>query len=198
MAALLDALMRLLRVKKGGGLVTPPAPENIMAQGAVPQTNQVQVLRHSRVDSYPVNPPPTGSQPGLRIKTRRTGNRVVLGESQNTPAPVLPRRRIIIHKQPLHTWQEMGWEQHGNVFTGTYHVGRHRWQGRIETPPRRNSSGFGDFLVQNPPNGIAHHRHSACWHFDGHDGWHWVHFNTPPNDILSGIKNVENTLRECT
>jgi len=111
-----------------------------------------------------------------------------------------PRRRVQLRIRQLMGWQEEGWEQRGNEFHGHYRVGNRHWQGMAVSPPTRQLDGQYDFYAKDPPEGIISHNHRACWHRIQQlgPGWYWIHHNPPPPaDLLSGIRNIEMTIREC-
>jgi len=148
---------------------------------ASPIRLQVRDLRHLVAALFRVS--------GRRVGVARTDT--TEGATQNSPS----RRRVVL-RRPRETWEEFGWTQQGNDYFGEYRVDGRSWSGRIHTPAVLNSGAKFDIYVHRPPDGIAHHRHHLCWHHLG-DGWYWVHYNDSPNDIIGGIKDIENTLREA-
>jgi hypothetical protein len=111
--------------------------------------------------------------------------------------PKIAPNRVHLRLSPIlpTLLDEVSWRRVGNCYMGVYRVGNRTWQGKAEFPPRRQGEGMYDFYCYRPPKGIRNHSHSACWRHTG-DGWYWIHFTTPPKDLLSGIKNIQTTLSE--
>lgn len=151
----------------------------------------------------------------MRVRTRRMpqneqfrisldsnnvpGFRVTSWRAVNAPLPTpivtttMPRRRVRF-ELPQRGWQEHGWRLEGDRYVGHYRVGRRTWDGRAHFPPTHNRGGEFDFYVHHPPVGVKNH---PCWHHAG-QGWYWVNYHTPPPDLLSGIKHIEDFLAQVT
>jgi hypothetical protein len=112
--------------------------------------------------------------------------------SLTKPAPVSVRRskkRYIV---------ERGWQYVNGVpyseWRGCYRTRFGSFKGRIEmsyTPK---------FYIHNPPEGLtARHSHKACFNpfpLLG-DKWYSVHWYIQPQDIDSGVMEIERILREA-
>lgn len=86
-------------------------------------------------------------------------------------------------------WQERGWVACDGYLVGSYEVGNARYEGQV-------NARIGRYLIRNPPPALRAHPHWACFRPLGL-GWYWVHFNTVPGDIGSGIMYVERLLHEA-
>ena len=89
-------------------------------------------------------------------------------------------------------WQESGWDKIGNSLFGRYRVGNRSYEGEVELTgsviePFK-------FYIRRPPRRLLNGDHSACFHNRHHEkgpGWYWIHFSIRPEDIDSGIIQIE-------
>src|SRR3712207_1716377 len=106
---------------------------------------------------------PQPGTPHFRIVARREGTVALAGNaapsfriralrvtSPRATVPAAPRRHLRLVPPPT-AWQEFGWTQHGNRFTGHYRAGTQTWPGVAVSPPTRNTSGAFDFYILRPP-----------------------------------------------
>ena len=101
-------------------------------------------------------------------------SRMVRGQ---TPATAVQRRQI-----PY--WQERGWTQNGNIYTGSYQTPFGAFYGHI------------DFYLYNPSDEIRSHSHWTCFQHTGND-WYLIHMKKQPRDVSSGIMTVERLVMEA-
>ena len=91
-------------------------------------------------------------------------------------------------------WEENGWilDSDDRELHGYYRTMRQSFRGRVDL------DGTGDhrYFITDPPSGLKHHPHGACFMYQG-DGWHWVHFNVKPLNVDAGIVSIETILREA-
>lgn len=140
--------------------------------------------------------------PGFRVTNRelgKAGNLVVktfrliknpriVPEKRTFPKQTFMRRRA--------SWEDFGWRlDRPGVYIGEYLVGSRRWRGRAEFPAKRGESSQFDIYCYHPPAQLRAYGHRACWHHVG-NGWYWIHFNKHPQDLASGIRNIENSIAE--
>lgn len=125
--------------------------------------------------------------PGFVVRDKRKIN-----AAHNKPRYQTKRRSLYLKLEP--GWGEHGWHKEGDKFVGEYCAGQRVWQGYASSPAKRNHVGNFDFYIHKPPTGVKNH---VCWHHAGR-GWYWVNFHTPPSDLLSGIKFIEDFLDRVT
>jgi hypothetical protein len=101
------------------------------------------------------------------------------------PATVIQRRQI-----PY--WQERGWTQTGNRYTGAYQTPYAAFQGWIE----QYRFGQIDFFLYLPSDEIRRHSHWACFQHRGND-WYLIHMGKEPKDVGSGIMTIERLITEA-
>lgn len=157
---------------------TPPSPAEIERPPI-----RVKARRLPTSDSLVAFQLDENGKPGFVVRDKRKSNTASKKRGQQTK-----RRHLHLKLEP--GWGEHGWHQEGDKFVGEYCTGRRVWQGYASSPAKRNRVGNFDFFIHNPPAGVKNH---VCWHHAG-GGWYWVNFHTPPGDLLSGIKFIENFL----
>jgi len=101
-----------------------------------------------------------------------------------------PATRVVRRVMPY--WQERGWTQNGNQYSGNYQTRYASFQGWIE----QQASGHIDFYLHNPSNEIRGHGHWTCFQHRGND-WYLVHMGRQPRDVSSGIMTIERLIREA-
>lgn len=111
-------------------------------------------------------------------------SRMGRGPQQQRPAISVERRQI-----PY--WQEHGWTQKGNTYSGSYHTPYATFQGWIEQ--HRSSI---DFYLYSPSGEIRGHSHWICFQARGND-WYLVHMAKEPQDVSSGIITIEKLIKEA-
>ena len=97
----------------------------------------------------------------------------------------VPRRQI-----PY--WQEHGWTEWDNVYTGSYQTRYAAFFGHIAA----HRGGHIDFLLYNPSGEIRSHSHWTCFQHRGND-WYLVHMVKQPKDVSSGIMTIERLITEA-
>ena len=75
-----------------------------------------------------------------------------------------------VERRQIPYWQERGWTQQGNAYTGTYQTPYGAFQGWIE----QERSGRINFYLYNPSDEIRSHSHWTCFQHRGND-WYLVH-----------------------
>ena len=96
------------------------------------------------------------------------------------------RRSITVERRQIPYWQERGWIQKDNTFTGAYQTPYGAFQGWIE----QERSGRGNFCLYCPSDEIRRHSHWTCFQHRGND-WYLVHMAKEPKDVSSGIMTIE-------
>src|SRR5262249_29839774 len=75
-------------------------------------------------------------------------------------------------------------------FIGYYRAGQHRFEGQINPEAR-------EFLIRRPPEALRSHPHWVCFRYQD-NGWYLVHFALRPEDMSSGIMEIERILHEAS
>ena len=122
-----------------------------------------------------------GSRPAP-ASLREMFSRVVRGQAPTIP---VERRRI-----PY--WQERGWTQQGNTYSGNYQTPHGAFQGWIE----QDRSGRINFYLHNPSEAIRSHSHWTCFQHRNND-WFLIHMGREPKDVSSGIMTIERLIKEA-
>jgi hypothetical protein len=99
---------------------------------------------------------------------------------------------ITVDRRKIPYWQERGWTNQGNVYTGNYQTRYAVFQGWIE----QHRGGHIDFYLYNPSPEIRSHSHWTCFQHRGND-WYLVHMGRQPQDVSSGIMTIERLIREA-
>jgi hypothetical protein len=89
-------------------------------------------------------------------------------------------------------WQERGWQQKGNTYTGTYQTRYASFWGEIV----QHSGDDIDYYLYQPSAEIRACSHWACFQHRGKD-WYLVHMGRRPKDVSSGILTVERLITEA-
>lgn len=98
---------------------------------------------------------------------------------------------IAVYRRAIPYWQERGWVQKGDYYTGNYQTPYGAFQGSA-----RQISGRLEFALKNPPAELAAHGHWSCFR-EMRDGWYSVHMSIRPKDLSAGIMAIEQLLREA-
>ena len=122
-----------------------------------------------------------GSRPAPAA-IRNLFSRIVRGHG---PAVSVQRRQI-----PY--WQERGWQQRGNTYTGAYQTRHGAFAGEI----RQHYGNDIEFFLYQPSQEIQRHSHWACFQHQGND-WYLVHMGRRPKDVSSGILTIERLITEA-
>ena len=99
---------------------------------------------------------------------------------------------IPIQRRQIPYWQERGWNQAGNRYTGAYQTPYAAFQGWIE----QHRSGQIDFFLYCPSIEVRSHSHWTCFQHRGND-WYLIHMGKEPKDVSSGIITIERLLTEA-
>jgi len=102
------------------------------------------------------------------------------------------RPSITVERRQIPYWQERGWIQKDNTFTGAFQTPYGAFQGWIE----QERSGRGNFHLYSPSDEIRRHSHWTCFQHRGND-WYLVHMAREPKDISSGILTIEKLITEA-
>ena len=102
-------------------------------------------------------------------------------------APATP-----VQRRELPYWQEHGWIQENNTYTGNYQTPYASFQGWIE----QERSGQINFFLYNPSAEIRSHSHWTCFQHRGQD-WYLIHMGRQPRDVSSGIITIERLITEA-
>ncbi len=103
-----------------------------------------------------------------------------------------PARTISITRREIPYWQERGWRQAGNTYTGTYKTAYGSYIGMIEQVRPGNYRLF----IYDPPPEMRTHSHWTCFQDLG-DGSFRIHMSKMPRDVGSGILGIERLLTEA-
>lgn len=109
-------------------------------------------------------------------------SRLVRGQG---PATVVQRRQI-----PY--WQERGWTQTGNQYSGSYQTPYGAFFGQVT----EHRGGHIDFWLYMPSDEIRRSSHWACFQHRGND-WYLIHMARMPRDVSSGIITIERLITEA-
>ena len=102
-------------------------------------------------------------------------------------APATP-----VQRRELPYWQEHGWTQENNRYTGNYQTPYAAFEGWIE----QERSGHMHFCLHSPSAEIRRHSHWTCFQHRGND-WYLVHMGREPRDVGSGIMTIERLITEA-
>jgi hypothetical protein len=105
--------------------------------------------------------------------------------------PPQQRTVIAVERRQIPYWQEHGWTQKDNTYSGSYQTPYAAFQGWIEE--QRSST---DFYLYQPSPEIRSHSHWTCFQHRGND-WYLVHMAKQPQDISSGIITIEKLIKEA-
>ncbi len=112
------------------------------------------------------------------------------------PAPHATPGARVVRPNNTSLLSQRGWQQKGNVWTGSYACKFGTWDGRIE----RRGDRF-DVCIKSPPDVVRRHPKYACLH-DRSGGWMHLHLHHEPNDpdvsanVSAIIAYVERLLTE--
>ena len=102
-------------------------------------------------------------------------------------APAIP-----VERRQIPYWQERGWSQQENAYSGSYQTPYAAFQGWIE----QEQSGHINFYLYNPSQQIRGCGHWSCFQHRGND-WYLVHMARQPKDVGSGILTIERLITEA-
>jgi hypothetical protein len=112
---------------------------------------------------------------------------------------IFRKRRPIAIKRSRKTYlSEQGWrltyERGEAQLEGWYRCRYGSYFGKIQNLASTKPS----FFIKDPPQELNRHPHGSCFNPRPHvgNGWHSVHFSTPPRDLDSGVLVIERTLNE--
>lgn len=89
-------------------------------------------------------------------------------------------------------WQERGWHQRGNTYTGAYQTRHGAFTGEI----RQHHGDDIEFFLYQPSQEIQRHSHWTCFQHQ-RDDWYLVHMGRRPKDVSSGILAIERLITEA-
>ena len=101
-----------------------------------------------------------------------------------------PATAVVRREMPY--WQEHGWVQQSNQYTGAYQTRYASFVGWIEV----ERSGHINFYLHSPSDDIRSHSHWTCFQHRGND-WYLVHMGRQPKDVSSGIMTIERLIKEA-
>ena len=99
---------------------------------------------------------------------------------------------VAVQRRQIPYWQEHGWTQRGDTYTGSYQTPYSAFWGQII----EHRGGYIDFLLYNPSQEIRQHSHWTCFQHRGND-WYLVHMAKQPRDVSSGIITIERLITEA-
>jgi hypothetical protein len=102
-------------------------------------------------------------------------------------APAIP-----VQRRQIPYWQERGWTQDDNSYSGNYQTPYVAFLGWIE----QERFGHINFYLYSPSDEIRRHSHWTCFQHRGND-WYLVHMGREPKDIGSGIMTIERLIKEA-
>lgn len=121
----------------------------------------------------------------------------VVGRDKPLPSKVLikkirpvsaPRVRMALHEP----WQVKGWRVKRDQLRGYYRISKKRkWTGYVVDPFGRNP----EFFIINPPSELFDSEHGACFMREKRNHF-FVHFAEKPQNLIDGIFQIEDSLRE--
>ena len=128
------------------------------------------------------------------MRVRDLGTRIasasllqLLERGRRGQAPAIP-----VERRQIPYWQEHGWTQNGNQFSGSYQTPYVAFQGWIE----QERSGHINFYLYQPSDEIRRHSHWTCFQHRGND-WYLIHMGRQPKDVSSGIITIERLITEA-
>lgn len=94
-------------------------------------------------------------------------------------------------------WEDSGWKRSDNSLLGYYRACGDGYKGLVELVDSDYEPY--EFYIYEPPGALIHGRHSACFHRRGasHLNKYWIHFSNRPQDVDSGIIQIERDLTEA-
>jgi hypothetical protein len=101
-----------------------------------------------------------------------------------------PTTKVDRRERPY--WEERGWQQQGNTYSGNYQTRYGAFQGWIE----QERSGHINFYLHNPSAAIRSHSHWTCFQHRNND-WFLIHMGREPKDVSSGIMTIERLIKEA-
>jgi hypothetical protein len=101
-----------------------------------------------------------------------------------------PTTKVQRRERPY--WEERGWNQQGNTYSGNYQTPYGAFQGWIE----QERSGRINFYLYNPSDAIRGHSHWTCFQHRNND-WFLIHMGREPKDVSSGIMTIERLIKEA-
>jgi hypothetical protein len=99
---------------------------------------------------------------------------------------------VSVQRRQIPYWQERGWQQRGNTYTGAYQTRHGAFSGEI----RQHHGTDIEFFLYQPSQEIQRHSHWACFQHHGND-WYLVHMGRRPKDVSSGIMTIERLITEA-
>jgi hypothetical protein len=99
---------------------------------------------------------------------------------------------IPVERRQIPYWQERGWTQQGNIYTGNYQTPYAAFSGQVT----EHRGGHIDFWLYMPSDEIRRHSHFTCFQHRGND-WYLVHMARMPKDVSSGIITIERLITEA-
>jgi hypothetical protein len=107
----------------------------------------------------------------------------------------IPKKPIAIARSNRPYIVDQGWQRVSGAtypeWHGYYRIRFGSFKGRVEMSYQPK------YYVRNPPAGITRHSHSACFTDLRNGGWWSVHWKIQPQDIDSGVMELERILREA-
>lgn len=93
-------------------------------------------------------------------------------------------------------WEDSGWERRDKHLIGYYRAVGNLYRGSIDLTG--SSYRPMKFYIYNPPRAILNGPHGTCYHWQGLPELrkYWIHFSDEPEDIDSGIIQIEKNLLE--
>ncbi len=98
----------------------------------------------------------------------------------------------VVKRREIPYWQDRGWVQQDNQYTGAYQTPFGAFTGWIEHRGGNNIN----FFIYDPPDALRGSSHWACFQ-DRSQGWYVVHMSRKPADIGSGILTIERLITEA-
>lgn len=99
---------------------------------------------------------------------------------------------VSVQRCQIPYWQERGWQQRGNTYTGAYQTRHGAFSGEI----RQHHGTDIEFFLYQPSQEIQRHSHWTCFQHHGND-WYLVHMGRRPKDVSSGIMTIERLITEA-
>ena len=151
----------------------------------------------------PVAYTPPGSVMIQRVRTIPASYLPPAFRMQNMANTV--RKAVTVHKvRPFSRksrtssyWEDNGWKRSDNSLLGYYRACGDDYKGLVELVDSDYEPY--EFYIYDPPGELLHGRHGACFHRrDAHHlNKYWIHFSNRPQDVDSGIIQVQKDLTEA-
>lgn len=118
-------------------------------------------------------------------------------ETARKAVTVLKVRPFLRKSRTSSYWEDSGWKRSDNSLLGYYRACGDGYKGLVELVDSEYEPY--EFYIYDPPGELLHGRHSPCFHRRGASylNKYWIHFSNKPQDVNSGIIQIEHDLTEA-